>query len=78
MAKKRQHNHESKKLQAELVRAIVKENYEPGRQDRCMLAVYRSKIKARFGISTRTFWRYIHESDMLPDDSKPNGQLNLF
>lgn len=76
MAQKRQHNHESKKLQAELVRAIVSDKYEPGRQDRCKSAIYRNLIKPRVGICERTFWRYMNEDETKPvEDAR---QLKLF
>lgn len=76
MAQKRQHNHESRTKQAELVKAIVKENYEPGRQDRCKSWVYRNIIKPRIGISEKTFWRYLGVKPQQKLEDK--NQLNLF
>ncbi len=76
MAQKRQHNHESRTKQAELVKALVKENYEPGRQDRCKSWVYRNIIKPRIGISEKTFWRYLGVKPQQKPEDK--NQLNLF
>lgn len=44
-------------LRAELVYNIVKEHYEPGRQDRCLLWVYRNKVNKVYPMSVATFWR---------------------
>lgn len=41
------------------VREVVNKWYEPGRQDRCYEWIYRTKIKAEFGISSRTFRKYL-------------------
>lgn len=43
------------------VREIVSEWYEPGRQDRCKLWVYRHKVQPELGISERTFFRWLGE-----------------
>jgi len=77
MAKKHP-KHISRKMSAEKIKAIIRQNYEVGRQDRCKLWVYRNLIKPTIGISERTFWRYQKEVDveMKPDDD-PN-QLKLF
>jgi len=75
MAKKHP-KHISTKLSAETVKDIVKQKYEPGRQDRCKEWVYRTIIKKQTGISRRTFFRYLkEESDEIKED--PN-QLKLF
>ena len=58
MAKKHP-KHISTKLSAETVKDIVKQKYEPGRQDRCKEWVYRTIIKKQTGISRRTFFRYL-------------------
>lgn len=76
MAQKRQHNHESRVKQAELVRSLVRENYEPGRQDRCKSWVYRNIVKPRIGISEKTFWRYLGVKIIKPIEDK--NQLKLF
>lgn len=76
MAQKRQRRHESRLKQAELVRALVKENYEPGRQDRCKSWVYRTIVKPRTGISEKTFWRYLGTKPTTKIEDK--NQLRLF
>lgn len=49
--------HQSTKEKSKVVQAIVKQHYEPERQDRCKLWVYRTQIKKMYQISERTFWR---------------------
>jgi hypothetical protein len=48
---------------------LVEKNYEPGRQDRCRLWVYRSMIRKEYPMSERTFWRMLalakYEKDKL-------------
>ena len=44
---------------AQRIQQIVKEHYEPGRQDRCKLWVYRNFIVKEYGISQRTFFAYL-------------------
>lgn len=61
-----------KKIQ--LIRQLVQEHYEPGRQDRCKLWVYRTIIRPRFGISERTFFRCLSTRR----DTKDDNQLSLF
>jgi len=53
------------------VRQIVAEWYEPGRQDRCKLWVYRNKILPLLGISERTFFRCLNEERNVADDQQP-------
>jgi hypothetical protein len=71
--------HKSTRMSAERVKALLRADYEPGRQDKCKLAVFRNKIKPLTGISERTFWRYMQqieaENEKPADD--PN-QLKLF
>jgi hypothetical protein len=50
---------------AATIKKIVDENYEPGNQARCKLAIYRTKIFPIYGISERTFWRYIQQANTL-------------
>ena len=76
--KKKHPKHKSTRMSAEKVKSIIKTNYEPGRQDRCKLWVYRNIIKPATGISERTFWRYQKEIEAeMPRESDPN-QLSLF
>lgn len=44
---------------AEEIKKIVLEHYEEGRHDRCKMWIYRHFIKKQFGISQRTFFRYL-------------------
>lgn len=44
-------------LRAELVYNIVKEHYEEGRQDGCLLWVYRNRVNKVYPMSVATFWR---------------------
>ena len=48
---------------SQIIRRIVQDNYEPGRQDRCKLWVYRNKIRPILGISERTFFRMLNLQD---------------
>ena len=63
---------------AQKIQSIVAEHYEPGRQDRCKLWVYRTFILKEFGISQRTFFLYL--SRPTETDLKKNEcvQLSLF
>jgi len=77
MAKRKKHK--STHLSAERVKGMLRADYEPGRQDRCKLAIYRNKIKPVTGISERTFWRYMNEIEA--ENEKPEddpNQLKLF
>ena len=79
MAKRRHPKHKSTKLSADRVKAIIKTEVEPGRQDKCKLATYRNKIYPLTGISERTFWRYLNEIELEDNTTvdDPN-QLKLF
>ena len=78
MAKKRNKTHKSTRMSAERIKQIIRENYEPGRQDKCKLAVWRNKIHPLTGISERTFWRYQKQVEAeLPTDNDPK-QMTLF
>lgn len=41
---------------------IALQHYEAGRQDRCFLYVYRNYIYPKFGISYRTYLRYLKKN----------------
>jgi hypothetical protein len=45
--------------QAELIARIIKQHYEPGRQDRNLRWIYRNHILKTYPISERTYWRYV-------------------
>ena len=70
--------HKSTRLSAERVKEILRADYEPGRQDKCMLAVYRNKIKPLTGISERTFWRYLKDIAAEKPVEEDPRQLKLF
>ncbi len=40
------------------VQQLVAQHYQPERQDRCKLWVFRNFVEKEFNISERTFWRY--------------------
>ncbi len=46
-------------LRACMVYDIVKQYYEQGRQDRCLLWVYRNRVNKIYPMSVATFWRYL-------------------
>lgn len=46
-------------LRAKIVYDIAMSYYKPGRQDRCLLWVYRDKVSKIYPISVATFWRYL-------------------
>lgn len=45
----------------EYIELLLKEYYEPGRQDRCKRWVYLHYVLKELGISERTFYRYLGE-----------------
>ncbi|MBK9292583.1 MAG: hypothetical protein IPM52_13305 [Bacteroidetes bacterium] len=66
---------------ARLIRQMVDEHYEPGRQDRNRKWVYRNIVVKIYPMSLTTFWRYMrltrNEAD-LTDKANNAGQLRLF
>lgn len=70
--------HKSTRMSAERVKEMLRADYEPGRQDKCKLAVYRNKIKPLTGISERTFWRYMQEIEAEQPQPEDTRQLKLF
>lgn len=77
MKRKKSGKHNSKHLSAERVKAMVREHYEVGRQDKCMLAVYRNVVRKQTGISERTFWRYINDIEAEQPTVEDKNQLRL-
>ncbi|MCQ2195310.1 MAG: hypothetical protein MJZ28_10230 [Paludibacteraceae bacterium] len=68
--------YKSTRITSEKVKAIVDAHYEPGRQDRCKLWVYRNIVRKELGISERTFFRCL--SRATDDNNKVNThQLEL-
>lgn len=51
------------KRRSEIVRRLVEDNYEAGRQDRCKSWVYRHIVRKSYPMSERTFWRYLREDN---------------
>jgi alpha-D-ribose 1-methylphosphonate 5-triphosphate diphosphatase PhnM len=76
MGKKKEH-HISKHISAENVKLMLKQNFEPGRQDKCKLAVYRNVIRKATGISERTFWRYLDEKPTAIEDDPNQLKINF-
>ncbi len=74
--------HPSTIRRIQLVKQILAEKYEPGRQDRNKSWVLRTEIKPLLGISRRTFSRYINTPEELlhtsPSASDGVRQLSLF
>ncbi|MBR6176284.1 MAG: hypothetical protein IKQ70_00200 [Bacteroidales bacterium] len=66
----------STEKKAQRIRQIVDEHYEPGRQDRCKLWVFRNYIAKEYGICQRTFFAYLSRASEVP--SAPQAtQLTL-
>ena len=66
---------------ARMIRQLVDEHYEPGRQDRNRKWVYRNIVVKIYPMSLTTFWRYMRLTRTEADPSdKTNdaGQLRLF
>lgn len=51
--------HKSTIKRAEAVKAVLDQHYEPGRQDRSKVWVFRHFIRPQFAISQRTFFYYL-------------------
>ncbi|HPI70445.1 MAG TPA: hypothetical protein PLF99_03900 [Tenuifilaceae bacterium] len=70
--------HKSTRRKAMEIQELVAAHFEEGRQDRCKLHVYRHIVKPKYGISERTFFRYLKvrpEAEKRPEDQR---QLKLF
>jgi heat shock protein HspQ len=66
---------------AKIVQDMVAKHYEPGRQDKCKLWVFRNVIIKIYPMSERTFFRYLampaeNEENQVPEEDK--RQLKLF
>ncbi len=64
---------------AKIVQDIVAEWYQPERQDRCKLWIYRHKVNPIYPMSQRTFFAYltIDTSEIMPK-IEDKRQLSLF
>jgi hypothetical protein len=60
-----------------LVRELVAQHYEPGRQDRCKRWVYRNVVKRTYPMSERTFYRYMGSLGG-GEEERHHAQLSLF
>ena len=69
-------------LRIRMVKRIVEQRYEPGRQDRNKQWVLRTVVAPLLGISRRTFTRYLHTPDSEVERALGSGredrQLSLF
>lgn len=52
----------------DLVRAIVREHYEPGNQSKCYKAIWRRYVDPVYPMSYRTFWGYMNAKPPDKDD----------
>jgi len=43
-----------------LINKLVTQHYEPGRQDRSAVHIYRTVVRKVYPMSERTFWRMMH------------------
>jgi hypothetical protein len=64
----------------EIIEALIREHYEPGRQDRCKRWVYLHYVYPLTKISERTFYRYLgeYEKRLMAEADSPYVQLSLF
>ena len=70
---------ENTRKKARNIQLLLAEHYEPGRQDRCKLWVFRNVIAKQYPMSERTFFRYIGidaSGNSKKEDDK--RQLKLF
>ena len=72
---------ENTRKKALLVQDMLEKHYEPERQDRCKLWVYRNHIRNTIPMSERTFWRYVNmdvTSTSSVTEEEDVRQLKLF
>jgi len=69
---------ENTRKKAILVQELVKQNYEPGRQDKCLRSVYRHHVIKVYPMCERTFWRYVHLKLEPEKPKEDKNQLKLF
>lgn len=60
------------------IQKLVADHFEEGRQDRCKLHVYRHIVKPKYGISERTFFRYLKVKPKAEEKEEDKRQLKLF
>jgi hypothetical protein len=60
------------------VQRLLAEHYEPGRQDRCKLWVFRNFVNPLYHISEGTFFRYLKVEENPEENKENDGQLKLF
>jgi hypothetical protein len=63
----------------ENVQRIVKENYEPGNQNKCKLQAYRKYVMPVYPMCERTFWNYLSVgiNDKKERKKEHPGQLEI-
>lgn len=71
------HKHVLKR--AKIIQDIVKEHYQPERQDRCKLWVFRNIIYKQYPMSERTFFNYLAiDTNTIEPKVEDKRQLKLF
>lgn len=72
--------YESTIKRAERVLELVKQHYEPGRQDRCLKWVWRTKVRPELGLSYIGFQTILHRNGFYVNERKkltPEEQAEL-
>lgn len=59
------------------MRELVQDHFQPERQDRCKLWVFRNVVVKKYPMSERTFWRYLAAKDER-EVKEDKRQLRLF
>lgn len=63
---------------AEQIQAIVREHYEPGRQDRCLKWVWRKYVEPVYGMCYVTFLKYANAELKKEPEPEDRRQMKLF
>jgi hypothetical protein len=64
---------------AKLIQELVARYYEPGRQDRCLLWVYRNVVVKQYPMCERTYFRYLKiQTESVTPAEEDKNQLKLF
>lgn len=62
---------ESTIKRAERVLELVRQHYEPGRQDRCLKWVWRTKVRPELGLSYVGFQAILHRNNFYVNERRP-------